>query len=90
MAETCAHCGTSFGSAADLIAHVRKTHPDPDPRESLAMNPESRRPGLVCALCGHRFGSAEALARHALSPHATANEPARRTPRRHPYLAEPR
>jgi len=32
MAEICAHCAASFGCAAELIVHVRKAHPDPDPR----------------------------------------------------------
>ena len=80
MAEICAHCAASFGCPADLIEHVRKRHPEAGPRTTLAMNPESRRPGLVCALCGRRFGNPDALTRHMLAPHPPTTGPAARIP----------
>ena len=69
MAEICPDCAGSFPDPADLVYHLRKAHAGGDPKESLSINPESRRPGLVCALCGRRFPTPGALARHALSPH---------------------
>jgi uncharacterized C2H2 Zn-finger protein len=75
MAEMCSSCGASFGSPSDLVLHMRKVHPTPDPRTTLAMNPESGIPGLPCALCGMRFSSREALERHCLSPHWRSNSP---------------
>jgi len=72
MAEECAACGASFGSPTDLVAHMQKKHKDHTDNETLAMNPESERPGMVCALCGRRFWSEDALARHNMTPHPRA------------------
>ncbi|HTW77742.1 MAG TPA: C2H2-type zinc finger protein [Thermoplasmata archaeon] len=71
MSEECAECGAYFATPADLMAHVRDQHRDAatNRAESLGMNPESHRAGLVCALCGMRFSSAAALARHNAVPH---------------------
>ncbi len=69
MAEECAACGGSFSSAAALVEHTRKEHSGSLDAETLAMNPESRTPGLVCALCGARFRGPRELAAHNLRPH---------------------
>jgi uncharacterized C2H2 Zn-finger protein len=70
MAEECADCGASFGSASDLMEHMRTAHSGGDASASLSMNPESRRSGLVCGLCGMRFRTRAALARHNELPHS--------------------
>lgn len=69
MSEECAECGAYFASAEQLLSHRSAAHRGGDARATLAMNPESRTPGLVCALCGHRFGTPQELARHNLAPH---------------------
>ncbi len=69
MAEECADCRASFGSAAELVRHVKASHQGGDPQASLARNPESDRAGLVCALCGRRLQDRQSLARHNLTPH---------------------
>jgi Zinc finger, C2H2 type len=69
MAEECADCGASFGSASDLMVHMRTAHSGGDAAASLSMNPESHRAGLVCGLCGERFRTRAALARHNELPH---------------------
>jgi hypothetical protein len=71
MAEECADCGATFGSPAELVAHMKKAHEGGDPRASMDMNPESHVPGLECAACGARFATREALAAHNLRPHTT-------------------
>lgn len=76
MAEMCSYCAGSFATPAELVLHVRKDHSGGDSRTSLAMNPESRKSGVVCALCGRRFANPRALARHALSPHPPTMWPA--------------
>jgi len=84
MAEMCADCGAWFGSPAEVILHLRKAHSGGNARDSLAMNPESHRAGLVCALCGRRFSTMDALTRHNLSPHPSTTPRPRPTPRRQP------
>jgi Zinc finger, C2H2 type len=71
MAEECADCGATFGSPAELVAHMKKAHAGGDPKASMEMNPESHIPGLECAACGARFATREALASHNLRPHTT-------------------
>ncbi len=71
MAEECADCGASFGSPAELVAHMNKAHAGGDPKASMEMNPESHIPGLECAACGARFATREALAAHNLRPHSS-------------------
>jgi uncharacterized C2H2 Zn-finger protein len=78
MAEECADCGASFASPAELVQHMNTVHHGGDAKASLAMNPESRTPGLECGLCGARFATREALAAHNLRPHYRLN--ARSTP----------
>jgi hypothetical protein len=73
MAEECADCGASFGSASELAIHMKESHSGGDAKASMGMNPESATPGLVCALCGQRFSSREALARHNILPHYRSN-----------------
>jgi Zinc finger, C2H2 type len=80
VAESCPDCGVSLGSPAELVAHVKTVHGGVNPEETLAMNPESLRRGLVCALCGLRFPNREAIARHNLSPHYRTNSSIRRSP----------
>jgi uncharacterized C2H2 Zn-finger protein len=72
MAEECADCGASFGSPAELVAHMNKAHAGGDAKASMEMNPESHIPGLECAACGARFATREALASHNLRPHTMA------------------
>ncbi len=71
MSEECAECGAYFATPGDLMVHVREAHTNPteNRQETLDMNPESHRAGLVCALCGMRFSSPAALARHNSVPH---------------------
>jgi Zinc finger, C2H2 type len=69
MAEECADCGASFGSAAELVIHMKKSHEGGDPKASMEMNPESQIPGLECAACGQRFSTRESLAAHNLHAH---------------------
>jgi uncharacterized C2H2 Zn-finger protein len=69
MADLCPVCEATFASAADLMAHVKKDHPDARPEETLSMNPSAHTPGLQCALCGKTFASRQQLAAHALAPH---------------------
>jgi len=76
MAELCAYCDGWFASPADLVGHVKAEHAGGDPGSSLAMNPESRTPGVVCAMCGRRFTTPRALARHSLNPHPRPTRPA--------------
>jgi uncharacterized C2H2 Zn-finger protein len=80
MAESCGYCGASFGGPADLVAHVNRTHRGGREEASLAMNPESRRPGVVCGLCGRRFPRPKSLMRHLLSPDAHPNRGGSSTP----------
>jgi len=80
MAEECADCGGSFASPAELMEHIKRKHGELKPKETLAMNPESERAGLVCALCGVRLRDKEALARHNVSPHYRTNRPLPPTP----------
>lgn len=82
MAELCADCGASYGSPADLIAHVRKAHSGGNSLASLSMNPESRRSGLVGAMCGRHCATMDALTRHHLSPHPPTTRRAPPTPGR--------
>jgi C2H2-type zinc finger len=70
MSETCTICGESFGSAADLLAHMKAAHKDADPSSDLETNPEAHTIGFPCALCGRRFPTAQALAAHNLEPHS--------------------
>jgi hypothetical protein len=77
MAEECAACGESFGSAEALVRHVKEVHANEAPGASLERNPESHTAGLVCALCGIRLRTPAEMARHNLSPHAPSR-PARR------------
>jgi hypothetical protein len=69
MSEECADCGASFATAAALVQHMKEQHGGGDAKASLAMNPESTKPGLVCALCGARFRRPGELAEHNLRPH---------------------
>jgi uncharacterized C2H2 Zn-finger protein len=72
MAEMCADCGASFGSAAELVKHMRTAHSGGDASASLAMNPEASNPGFKCARCGAVFATPELLAAHGLQPHSAA------------------
>jgi hypothetical protein len=80
VAEVCPDCGGSFSSPAELVIHIKSAHSGVNPKETLAMNPEAHRRGLVCALCGLRFPNRESLARHNLSPHYRTNRSIRRSP----------
>jgi hypothetical protein len=73
MAEECAECGSTFGSAADLLEHAKVC------RGSAATTRESEgepRPTamLVCVLCGARFRGPEELAEHNRKPHGGPTE----------------
>jgi hypothetical protein len=77
MSENCAECGAPFGSAADLVEHVKKAHtaapapapppaPPPDAKFAavdLAAEPEPP-PRLACVFCDATFSAAEQLAAH--------------------------
>jgi DNA-directed RNA polymerase subunit RPC12/RpoP len=73
MPEECSSCGASFASPSELVEHMKKAHPQPNPKESLAMNPNSRTPGYTCALCGATFRTPQELAAHDLKPHDVAH-----------------
>jgi uncharacterized C2H2 Zn-finger protein len=75
MAEECADCGAMFSSPAELVAHMNEAHSGGNARQSMAMNPEAEKAGLVCALCGKRFSDKQSLAKHNLSPHFRSNSP---------------
>lgn len=75
MAEECADCGATFGSAAELVAHMKSAHAGGDATASMAMNPASETPTLTCGLCGRQFYSPEALAAHNLEPHEPTTRP---------------
>lgn len=79
MADTCAECGSSFGSPADLLTHRRKSHPS---RPGSLTGPvgSATAASLECGLCGARFLSREQLARHNLSPHYRSGRPQPRPP----------
>jgi hypothetical protein len=74
MAEECAECGSTFGSAADLLEHTQvcrgpsatTTEAGAEPRPTAMM---------VCVLCGARFRGPEELAEHNRKPHGGSTEP---------------
>jgi C2H2-type zinc finger len=82
MSELCTICGAEFGSASDLMVHMKTDHKDADPASDVEMNPEAHTKGFLCALCGRRFPTAEALAAHNLHPHSIGR------PARQPALVE--
>jgi hypothetical protein len=84
MTEMCGTCGATFGSPADLMAHLSSAHQNDAPGADLAMNPEARTPGFVCGMCGRRFPTPETLASHSLRPHSTSP---RAVARRNPAVA---
>jgi uncharacterized C2H2 Zn-finger protein len=64
MAEMCSECGSEFGSAADLVLHMKEAHkagtvqaPAPEPEESPQQD-------LACPFCGEVFHNGEDLAVH--------------------------
>jgi hypothetical protein len=82
MSELCTICGAEYGSASDLMVHVKTDHKDIDPASDVEMNPEAHTWGYLCGLCGKRFSTPQALAEHNLHPHAA------RRPLRRPVAAE--
>ena len=69
MSEMCSYCQQSFGSASDLVVHVKSRHRHEDPASTIETNPEAHTPGYVCTLCGRRYPTPEALAAHDRRPH---------------------
>ncbi len=64
MAELCSECGSEFGSAADLVLHMKEAHTDAPNRES-APRPEEKPPqDLTCPFCGEVLHGGENLAVH--------------------------
>jgi hypothetical protein len=82
MSELCTICGAQYGSASDLMVHLKADHKDADPASDVEMNPEAHTWGYLCGLCGRRFSTPRALAEHNLHPHAT------RHPIRRPVAVE--
>lgn len=77
MAESCAVCGASFGSAADLVVHAREEHRDGSPSDT---GPAPAPSPYACALCGARFAQPELLREHNLRPHRAPARPGRTFP----------
>ena len=75
MAEECALCSAEFGSAAELLMHLRKDHgvaePSSPPSDIVEAPADS-----ICARCGATFPTREELAAHNLDP-GPAHEPGR-------------
>ena len=75
MVEEYPDCGTMLATPVELVLHMKETHAEGSAKESLPMNPEAERPGLICALCGKRFTDRQTLSRHNLGPHYRSNRP---------------
>jgi hypothetical protein len=80
MSELCTICGAEYGSASDLMVHLKADHKDADPATDVEMNPEAHTPGFLCGMCGRRFATPQALAAHNLQPHTIGRVVRRRRP----------
>lgn len=77
MPDLCAHCGAGFGSAAELLRHARKAHPE-SIGATAGASPPGVPSGVVCAQCGEWFPGPRELLEHGLRPHVRSNRPAGR------------
>ncbi|MCI4318859.1 MAG: C2H2-type zinc finger protein [Thermoplasmata archaeon] len=59
MPESCAQCGASFGSVADLVEHTKTAHPTGAPAETTATSPLTTPPPKAVELPAAEPATAE-------------------------------